>query len=131
MWVDGDKKILKNSQGALVASYPRQVSFRVSVSERDGALMVDSPFPVENHSSSFEQFITSLKFEMRIFHALRERIVRPAKIAQVGPPLEVPSRERIYDVTFELGEVPISDRIVMHVLSGQGERLAKFNFDLY
>lgn len=131
LWADGDKRILKDARGLLVSNYPRQVNFRVSVSERDGTLMVDSPFPVESHNSSFEEFINSLKFEMRIFHALSARIVRPTKIAQVGPPLEVPSRERIYDVTFDLGEVPISDRIVMHVLTGHGDRLAKFNFDLY
>lgn len=131
LWVKGDKHLLKNARGLLVERYPRQVNFRVSVSERDGALLVDSPFPVRGQSGTFEEFIKGLKFEMRIFHALKERVVRPTKIAQVGPPLEVPSKERIYDVTFDLGEVPISDRVVMHVLTNEGDRLAKFNFDLY
>lgn len=131
LWADGTKRVLKNAQGVLVAEYPREVNFRVSVSERDGTLLAESPMPVESHSSTFEDFIKSLKFEMRIFHALTTRIVRPTKIVHVGPPLEVASKERIYDVTFDLGEVPISDRVVMHVLTGQGERLAKFNLDLY
>ena len=131
LWLDGQKRVLKNSNGSNVESYPRQVSFRVSVSERRGALLTDAPFPVENHGNTFDQLISRLKFEVRVFHALKERIVHPTKVASIGPPLEIPSNERIYEVTFDLGQVPISDRMVMHVLTSEGERLAKFNVDLY
>jgi hypothetical protein len=131
LWVDGDKRVLKASNGSPIESYPRQVSFRVSVSERGEALLSDSPFPVENHGGTFDQFISGLKFEVRVFHALKARIVHPTKVAHIGPPPDMPSNERIYEVTFDVGDVPISDRMVMHVLTGQGERLAKFNVDLY
>ena len=131
LWMDGQKRVLKNPDGGKVESYPRQVNFRVSVSERGGALLSDPPFPVENHGSTFDQFISGLKFEVKVFHALKARIVHPTKVAQIGPPTEMPSSERIYQVTFDLGDVPISDRMVMHVLTSEGERLAKFNVDLY
>lgn len=131
VWVDGDHHVLKTASGAPVKSYPREVSFRISVSERGGFLVVDSPFPVQSHANSFNDFISSLKFEMRIFHALRCRVLHPTKIAHIGIPLDVPANERVYRVTFDLGDVPISDRIVMHVLTPDGDRMAKFNFDLY
>jgi hypothetical protein len=131
LWVDGEKRQLKAPNGSMIERYPRQVSFRVSVSERDGELLTDPPFPVENHGRTFDQLISGLKFEVRVFHALKARIVHPTKVANIGPPPEMPSNERIYEVTFDVGEVPISDRMVMHVLTGEGERLAKFNLDLY
>jgi len=131
IFADGDHKVLKLANGSPVQQYPREVHFRVSVSERYGYSLVDPPIPVETHEAPFAEFISSLKFEMRIFHALKLRILRPTKVTQIGVPLDVPSNERIYDVAFELGEVPISDRIVMHVLTALGDRLAKFNFDLY
>jgi hypothetical protein len=103
----------------------------VSVSQRDDVLLVDSPFLVQGHGRTFDELITSLKFEVRVFRALKCRIVHPTKVTHLGIPPDVPASQRIYEVTFDVGDVPISDRIVMHVLTDQGERLAKFNFDLY
>jgi hypothetical protein len=131
VWVDGERHVLKTPNGVAVQAYPRQVSFRVSVSVRDSNLIADAPLPVETHGDNFNDFLKSMKFEMRIFHALTSRILAPTKIASIGVPADVPSDRRVYQVTFDLGNVPISDRVVMHVLSGEGERLAKFNLDLY
>ncbi len=131
LYADGERRILKLANGEPVKQYPREVHFRISVSERADYAPLDLPFPVETHESPFNEFISGLKFEMKIFRALKARIVRPSKITHIGVPPDVPSNERIYDVAFELGDVPITDRIVMHVLTPNGDRLAKFNFDLY
>jgi len=131
IYADGTKRVLKLANGNLVERYPREVHLRISVSERGGYAPLDPPTPIDSHDSSFVEFISSLKFEMRIFHALKARLVRPTKVTHIGMPLDVPSNERIYDVAFDLGEVPISDRIVVHVLTAEGDRLAKFNVDLY
>lgn len=131
VWMDGNQHILKTAKGVPVENYPHQVHFRVSVSERDGFMLVDPPLPIETHARTFDQFISGLKFEMRIFHALKNRIVHPSAVAHIGIPPDVPASERVYEVTFDLGEVPITDRVVMHVLTDQGDRLAKFNVDLY
>ena len=129
--MDGEHHVLRNATGTPVQSYPREVHFRISVSQREGYSPLDSPFPVDSRGSTFNEFISKLKFEMRIFHALKARIVKPTTVTHIGIPPDVPANERVYEVTFDLGDVPISDRIVMHVLTGEGERLAKFNFDLY
>jgi hypothetical protein len=131
LWVDGDRHILKTSGGVPVRSYPRQVSFRISVSERSGFLVVDTPLAVQARTSTFNDFISSVKFEMRIFRALKYRVLHPTKILNIGIPPDVPASERVYQVTFDLGDVPISDRVVLHVLTPDGDRMAKFNFDLY
>lgn len=131
MWIDGDHHILKTATGIPVKNYPREVSFRISVSERGGFLVIDSPLLVETHGKTLNDFLCGLKFEMRIFHALKYRVLHPTKIAHIGIPPDVPANERVYQVTFDLGDVSISDRIVMHVLTPEGERMAKFNFDLF
>lgn len=131
IWLDGERHVLRNSHGALVESYPHQMRFRISVSDDEGFLPTDQPFPVEPHGRTFNDFISGLKFEMRVFHALKDRVIHPTQVVHIGMPPDVPSKERIYEVTFDIGDVPISDRIVMHVLTSEGDRLAKFNFDLY
>ncbi|ABF41880.1 hypothetical protein Acid345_2879 [Candidatus Koribacter versatilis Ellin345] len=131
LYADGQRRVLKLANGNPVEHYPRELHFRVSVSERGGYAPIDPPMPVDSHYSTFGEFISSLKFEMRVFHALKARLVKPTRVTQIGMPVDVPSNERIYDVAFDLGEVPISDRLVMHVLTAEGDRLAKFNVDLY
>jgi hypothetical protein len=131
IWLDGDRHVLKTSGGKLVENYPRHVRFRVSVCERDSSYLIDAPIPIATHANTFDEFISGLKFEMVVFHALTYRTVQPAKVTHIGIPLDVPSNERIYEVSFDVGDVPITDRIVMHVLTDQGERLAKFNVDLF
>ncbi len=131
IWLDGDRHVLKTSAGKPVENYPRHVRFRVSVCERDSSYLIDAPIPIATNASTFDEFISGLKFEMVVFHALTYRTEQPAKVKHIGIPLDVPSNERIYEVSFDVGEVPITDRIVMHVLTDQGERLAKFNVDLF
>jgi hypothetical protein len=45
-------------------------------------------------------------------------------------PRHVPYNERIYRIGFQIGKVPIEDRVVMEVFSPSGERLCKFHLDL-
>jgi hypothetical protein len=131
VWFDGVRRILKEPNGGLVQAYPREMRFRVSVSEHSGFTLIDSPLPIQTRDRTFNQLITSLKFEMRIYRALKSRVLHPTKVTHIGVPPDVPATERVYEVTFDLGEVPISDRIVMHVLTDEGDRMAKFNVDLY
>jgi hypothetical protein len=131
IWQEGALHVLKDASGVAVEKYPRQVRFRVSVCEQDALLRMDAPLPIETRSGTFDEFITGLKFEVHIFHALGNQTVRPTQVTHIGVPPDVPYNERIYEATFDLGEVPIGDHIVMHVLADNGERLAKFNLDLF
>lgn len=131
VWVKGEERVLKSATGDVVQNYPRKISFRISVSRGDDFLFTDRPLLVEAHSADFNGFITGLRFEMRVYHALESRVLHPVRIQHIGIPPDVPSTERIYNVSFDLGNVPISDRIVVHILTQDGQRLAKFTCDLY
>lgn len=131
LWTDGYQHLLKTASGRLVEEYPHQLTFRISVSEHDGFIGLGSPLTVAAHGGTLNDFITALRFEIRINHALESRVLNPSKITHIGVPPDVPANERIYEVRFDLGEVPISDRIVMHVLTPEGERMAKFSLDFY
>src|SRR3954464_13116679 len=50
---DGARHVLKKGDGDLVQQYPREVHFRVSVSERAGFAPIDPPFPIDSHESTF------------------------------------------------------------------------------
>ena len=131
LWARGDQHFLKAPSGQPVQHYPREISFRVSVGDRDGFLITDPPITIDTHGKTFSDFITGLTFELKVFHGLDCRIVHPARIRHIGIPPDVPASERVYEVSFPIGVVPISDRLVMHVMTSQGERLAKFNLDMY
>jgi hypothetical protein len=42
----------------------------------------------------------------------------------------MPYDERIYRIGFDMGKIPIQDRVVMEVLTPTGQRLCKFHLDL-
>jgi hypothetical protein len=119
---------LVNSHGEPVKFYPSRVQFRVTASSRESVLK-DSPW--ETHAKvKVVDMLRELKFRVKVFHALEYRYVKPKFVEEVGVPDKVPYDERIYRVGFELGEVPIDDRVVMEVISPSGERLCKFHLDL-
>ncbi len=131
VWLSGEKRVLRAPDGSLVENYPSEVRFRVSVSGREGFEMADTPMLVESKADSFDSLISTLRFDLRISHALECRKLQPWSVTQIGVPADLPSNERVYEVVFDLGSVPVSDRVVMDVVTAQGERLAKFNLDLY
>ena len=45
-------------------------------------------------------------------------------------PPDIPYDERVYQISFDIGRIPITDRVVLEVLSPSGERLCKFHLDL-
>jgi hypothetical protein len=51
-------------------------------------------------------------------------------VSVVGVPLDVSYDERIYRVAFDLGDVSMGERIVLEVLSPEGERLTRFHLDM-
>lgn len=125
----GGSRFVFAADGSQVQTYPRQVQFRVSASAMGRApagyelLVVKSPTPLND-------FLLDLRFRLKIFHGLHAREVEPAHVHMVGVPADVPYNERIYRLTFELPPVPVQDRMVLEVLSPQGERVARFHFEL-
>jgi hypothetical protein len=119
---------LINSHGQPVRFYPSLVQFRLTASARE-SLLNDTPWKTRA-KVSLNDMLLKLHFRVKIFHALEYRYVRPQFVEEVGVPGQVPYDERIYRIAFDLGQVPIDDRVVMEVISPSGERLCKFHLDM-
>jgi hypothetical protein len=125
--IDGEKDYLI-SNGKKVGYYPDRVQFRLTASSRE-RLVDDRPLPT-TAPVGLEELFMKLRFRLKVFHALEYRYIQPSYVDDVGMPRDVPYDERIYRIGFNLGRIPIEDRIVMEVLSPSGDRLCKFHLDL-
>jgi len=111
-----------------ITFYPSRVQFRLTASARE-KLIDDRPFDT-NAKLAISDLLGQLQFRVKIFHALEYHYVEPTVVEDMGIPKDVPYDERIYRIGFDLGKVPIEDRVVMEVFSPTGERLCKFHVDL-
>jgi len=119
---------LMNAHDERIRFYPARVQFRLTASSRE-KLLDDRPF--DAHAKiDVDELITKLRFRVKVFHALEYRYIKPAYVDNIGLPSDVPYDERIYRIGFDLGRIPIEDRVVMEVISPTGERLCKFHLDL-
>jgi len=119
--------MLLDGSGTPVHTLPSSISFRVTVGTRD-KLADANPMPWEC-SKNLNDFLLDVHFEIQVFRGMEKREVGPAKVTMIGVPAEEPSDERIYDVSFNLGEVRPDDRIVLLLLDGSGRRLSKFHLE--
>lgn len=130
----GNTVTLLGADGHHVERYPRFVDFTVAVSLRlkrvRGHQSPPQPLLVDCESQCMgdaNQFVLQLRFRVKIFHALHVTVLEPkiVKVMRIAG-----SDERVYRLGFDLGEVPLADRIVLEVLSPAGERLVKFHLDM-
>ena len=124
---DGHDRLF-NSSNKELAFYPSRVQFRLTASSRE-KLIDDRPFDT-TAKVDLNDLLTKLHFRLKIFHALEYHYIKPTFVEEVGLPKDVPYDERIYRIGFDLGKIPIEDRVVMEVFSPTGERLCKFHLDL-
>lgn len=126
----GGHRVLFDAQDRPVEFYPRQITFRVTATAWPEKLLDVDMLQVETQTD-VNSYLLGLRFRMTIFHGLRMTALQPASFALIGMPADVPYRERIYGLTFDVGQTPIDDRIVLEIFSPDGERLSKFHLDLY
>lgn len=128
----GDTTKLLDADGNPVQRYPRFVDFRITASVRGKVLPGLEPLLIDWQSDiqNVNEYLENLRFRVKIFRALDVTLVEPKTIKVIGVPLDVPYDERIYRVSFDLGEVPMAERIVLEVLSPDGERLTRFHLDM-
>ncbi len=122
-------RVLLDSAGHRVSFYPGTVDFRVTATGWDETLINIGQFPVKA-KVGLDDFLLHLRFRLKIFRALQTRSVYPSRVEVIGMPADIPYDERIYGLTFQLGEVPISDRVVLEILTPNGQRIYKFHLDL-
>lgn len=108
-----------------VDAFPASLSFRVTASTLTIASDVrPAAFPSTRDTA---ELISQLQFRLRISHgALDTERLEPANVRMIGMPAEIPYGERIYRVTFQPQPFESSDRLVLEVISPEGELLCKF-----
>jgi hypothetical protein len=123
---------LLDGDGNPVERYPRFVDFRVTVSARRKTLSGLEPLVIEWKSDiqNVNEYLLNLRFRVKIFRALHVTVLEPKAVKIVGVPFDVPYDERIFRLSFDLGDVPVDDRIILEVLSPDGERLTRFHLDM-
>jgi hypothetical protein len=126
--VDHGRRQLVDANGAPVLAYPDTVTFRITASTRLKLLDVDQ-WP-ETAGQDLNRYLLGLRFRVRVFHGLSQRVLQPDSVQLIGMPSTVSYDERIYRATFHLGGLPMTDRLVLEVLSPKGERLSRFHLDL-
>ena len=124
-----DRSHLYDASGQPVRVYPEEMQFRITASARE-KLLENQPFTIAS-AIPMNDYLLHLRFRLKVFHGVEWRIVRPASVEAIGMPAEVSYDERIYRIRFNLGRIPIDDRIVLEVFSPTGERLSKFHVDLF
>jgi hypothetical protein len=126
---EGAHTELLRADGSVLQRFPATMSFRVTATSRvDGNITGDAPFPVSG--SDLEPLLRSLRFRLKIFDGLQITSFTPVAVRMIGVPADVPYNERVYRVSFAIGDVPISQRMLLEVLGPDGERLCKFHLDL-
>ena len=128
----GDATKLLDANGNPVERYPRFVDFRITVSGRRSTIPGLEPLLIDWKSEipNVNEYLQNLRFRVKIFRALHVTVIEPKAVRVVGVPLDVSYDERIYRVAFDLGNVAMGERIVLEVLSPEGERLTRFHLDM-
>jgi hypothetical protein len=125
---EGLKATVVSAEGVPLQHFPREFSFRVTASLRKTVLE-----PPEYAFASGEaplEFLLKLGFRLKIYDGLRVSVVTPKTVTMIGVPADIPYDERVFRLAFDVGEVPLSDRLVLEVLSPEGEYLTHFCFAL-
>jgi hypothetical protein len=119
---------LVSASGETIENFPQRFSFRVTASLRK--ILIDHPVVSVNFPHDPHELLLKLKFRVRDYHGLESREIVPESIEMIGMPADVPYDERVYRINMNVGNLPVSDRLVIDVLSPQGERLTHFSFIL-
>jgi hypothetical protein len=88
----------------------------------------DKPDPIAG--DDVNAWLKSLSFRLKIFNGLQSREVEPSSIQHLGMPVDVPYDERIYQISFDLDDVPPTDRLVLEIFSPDGTRVSRFHLEL-
>ena len=116
------------ASGATLRRFPRHFSFRITASLRK--TVIDSPTVKLNTDEDPAEMMLGLRFRLRAYDGLEAVEIPVESVTMIGVPADVQYDERIYRVSFDVGERAVTDRFVMEVYSPAGERLARFHFEL-
>jgi hypothetical protein len=123
---EGSHKRLVSADGTTVKQFPQRFSFRITASLRK--IFIEEPDTSVDVAGDPQELLLKLKFRVRAYHGLESREIVPQSIEMIGMPADLPYDERVYRINIDTGNLPVTDRVVVEVLSPQGELLTHFPF---
>ncbi len=124
----GEHAKIVASSGATLTRFPRRFSFRVTATLR--RIVIDGPSSSLTTQDNPRQLLLRLGFRLKIYNGLRMQEMAPESVEMIGVPADVAYDERVFRVNFDVGDRPVTDRFVLEVFSPEGERMARFHFEL-
>jgi hypothetical protein len=117
--------LLQTSSGEPLRAYPDYIDFVVRASL---VKKLFTDFPPHQVDTELEpaDYLSQLRFQVRIYRGLHVTALRPAAISVESSD----ATSRTYRVSFAMRNVPIEDRVVLEVLDAGGRRLTKFYMGL-
>ncbi|HEY1528294.1 MAG TPA: hypothetical protein VGH51_18870 [Candidatus Angelobacter sp.] len=122
----GSNRKLVSADGGAIKQFPQRFSFRITASLKK--IVLDGPATSANVSDDPRDLLLKLKFRIRAYNGLEVHQIAPESVEMIGVPADVPSDERIYRITLNNVRLPITDRLVVEILTPQGEVLTHFPF---
>ena len=117
-----------SASGGRMKNFPRHFSFRVTASLRK--ILLDQPASTVEVPDDPRELLLRLRFRVKAYNGLQMREVFPVTVQHIGMPADIPYDERVYRVGVSIGDVPITDRFVIEILTPEGELLTHFPFSL-
>jgi hypothetical protein len=123
---EGSHRKLVSADGSTIKEFPQRFSFRITASLRK--VFLDGPVASVNVTDDPQELLLKLKFRIRAYNGLEVREIVPQSVEMIGMPADVPYDERVYRINVNAANLPITDRLVVDILSPQGELLTHFPF---
>jgi len=122
----GTHKRLVSADGDTIRHFPQRFSFRITASLRK--MLIDRPVASVDVSDEPHKLLLNLKFRIRAYNALEAHEIVPESVEMIGMPADVPYDERVYRINVNNVDLPITARLVVEVLTPQGELITHFPF---
>jgi|ERR1700731_270408 len=122
----GSHKKLVSAAGGTIKEFPQRFSFRITASLRK--VFLDGPATSVTIADDPKELLLKLKFRIRAYNGLEMREIVPQSIEMIGMPADVPYDERVYRININAENLPITDRLVVEILSPHGQLLTHFPF---
>jgi hypothetical protein len=125
---EGMNSRIVSADGATLQHFPRHFSFRITVSLRK--TLIEGPADTIMTQDDPQHFLLNLGFKLRVYHGLETHELPAHAVELIGVPADIPYDERVFRLSFEVENLPVTDRVVLVILSPQDVPVTHFAFAL-
>lgn len=118
-----------DAAGKVWRNYPNEITFRVTATGINEQFVGMDSYDIKE-KTDFNQLLLGLRFRLKAYRWLDMQIREPEQVKMIGMPADVPYNERVFRVTFNTGDLPVDDRLVLEVLTPDGKLLSRFHLEL-